>query len=80
MLKANFKRSTSASRAILVPPRRAVVRDSIRRPKISTREFARPNALLSTIDTMNDPAVAEDAVQRKRMREAMKTTSGEEDF
>jgi hypothetical protein len=29
---------------------------------------------------MNDPAVADDAVQRKRMREAMKTTSGDEDF
>jgi hypothetical protein len=29
---------------------------------------------------MNDPAVADDAVARKRMREAMKTTSGDEDF
>jgi hypothetical protein len=29
---------------------------------------------------MNDPAVADNAVQRKRMREAMKTTSGDKDF
>jgi len=29
---------------------------------------------------MNDPAVTEDAVARKRMREAMKTTSGDGGF
>jgi hypothetical protein len=32
------------------------------------------------METMNGPAVAEDAVARKRMREAMKTTSGDGDF
>jgi hypothetical protein len=79
-LKANFNRSTIASRAILVPLRRAVVRDSRRRLRISTRECARPDGFRSTIETMNDPAVVDDAVARKRMREAMKTTSGDEDF
>jgi hypothetical protein len=29
---------------------------------------------------MNGAAVTDDAVARKRMREAMKTTSGDEDF
>ena len=32
------------------------------------------------MEIMNGPAVAEDAVARKRMREAMKTTSGDGDF
>jgi hypothetical protein len=32
------------------------------------------------MEMMNGPAVAEDAVARKSMREAMKTTSGDEDF
>jgi hypothetical protein len=32
------------------------------------------------METMNGPAVTEDAVARKRMREAMKTTSGDGDF
>jgi hypothetical protein len=80
MLKANFKRSTIASRAILVPLGKAALRDSMRRPRISMRVCARPDGLRSTIETMNDPAVADDAVQRKRMREAMKRTSGDEDF
>jgi hypothetical protein len=80
MLKANFKRSTIASRAILVPPRRAVVSASRRTPIISTRESARPDGFRSTIETMKEPAVAEDAVARKRIRDAMKTTSGTDDF
>ena len=32
------------------------------------------------METMNGPAVTEDAVARKRMREAIKTTSGDVDF
>lgn len=32
------------------------------------------------METMNGPAVTEEAVARKRMREAMKTTSGDGDF
>jgi hypothetical protein len=32
------------------------------------------------MEIMNGPAVAEDAVARKRIREAMKTTSGDGDF
>lgn len=80
MLKVNFKRSTIASRAIFVPLRRAAVRDSRRRPMISTRVCTRPEGFRSTMETMNGPAVAEDAVARKRMREAMKTTSGDGDF
>jgi len=80
MLKVNFKRSTIASRAILVPLRRAGMRYSRRRPMISTRECARPEGFRSTMETMNGPAVAEDAVARKRMREAMKITSGDGDF
>jgi ribosomal protein L34 len=56
------------------------MRDSRRRPIISTRECARPEGFRSTMETMNGPAVTEDAVARKRMREAMKTTSGDGDF
>jgi hypothetical protein len=47
---------------------------------ISTRESARPEGFRSTIETMNESADAEDAVARKRMRDAMKMTSGDEDF
>jgi hypothetical protein len=32
------------------------------------------------METMNESAVAGDAVARKRMRDAMKITSGDEDF
>jgi hypothetical protein len=32
------------------------------------------------MEIINGPAVTEDAVARKRMREAMKTTSGDGDF
>ena len=47
---------------------------------MSISECARPDDFRSTIETMNDPAVTDDAVARKRMREAIKTTSGDEDF
>jgi hypothetical protein len=47
---------------------------------ISTRESARPEGFRSTIETMNESADAEDAVARKRMRDAMKMTSGDEYF
>jgi hypothetical protein len=80
MLKANFKRSTIASRAILAPPRSAVVSDSRRRVIISTRESARPDGFRSTIETRKEPAVVADAVARKRIRDAMKMISGEDDF
>jgi hypothetical protein len=80
MLKANFKRSTIASRAILVPLRRAVVSDSRRTLIISTRKSARPDGFRSTIETMKELAVAEDAVARKRIRDAMKMISGKDDF
>lgn len=76
----NFKRSMIASRAILVPLSRAGMRDSRRRPMISTRECTRPEGFRSTMEIINGPAVTEDAVARKRMREAMKTTSGDGDF
>ena len=56
------------------------MRKSSRRPIISTRECARPEGFRSTMETMNGPAVTEDAVARKRMREAMKMTSGDDDF
>ena len=80
MLKVNFKRSTIASRAIFVPFRRAAMRDSRRRPMISTRVCTRPDGFRSTMETMKGPAVREDAVARKRIREAIKTTSGDDDF
>jgi hypothetical protein len=80
MLKVNFKRSTIASRAIFVPLRRAGMRESRRRPIISTKECACLDGFLSTTETINGPAVAEDAVARKRMRDAMKTISGDGDF
>ena len=56
------------------------MRDSKRRPMISTRECTCPEGFRSTTEIMNGPAVWDDAVARKRMREAMKTTSGDGDF
>ena len=56
------------------------MRDSRRRPMISTRVCTRPDGFRSTMETMKGPAVREDAVARKRIREAIKTTSGDGDF
>jgi len=47
---------------------------------ISTRKCARPDGFRSTIEMMNDPEVRDEAVARKRIREAIKTTSGDDDF
>lgn len=76
----NFRRSTNASRAIRVPFRSSGVSESRRRLIISTRESARPDGFRSTIEMTNESAVEGDAVARKSMRDAMKMTSGDDDF
>jgi hypothetical protein len=76
----NFRRSTNASRAIRVPFRSSGVSESRRRLIISTRKSARPDGFRSTIETMNESEVAGVAEARKSMRDAMKITSGDEDF
>jgi len=47
---------------------------------MSTSVCVRPEGFRSTIEMMNESAVADDAVARKRMRDAIKMTSGDEDF